>query len=701
MKRILYTLLLLSNVTVIYAQTSELISKNKNKALKEKLIKLAQEEMSGLNYAYAIPLYKDYIRLDKTNGEVYKNLGIAYYMNNQYDSSLKYYLKAANLNSNTENKIPELYAMLEDYSSAVNEYKKLFKNSNSTITRNLYLEQRIKGFSNINIFKNDSLDYSIYNTIINTPYDDYAQVMYKEGLVFESNRSVKINNKTEFGWDGAGFSKLYYLPNLTGIRTDSIQKVKWWEKKIVNAIDDLTKATSNDNNTASPLYDFRKLQFKTAPVVEFNLGLEHKFNQSTITFTADGSTAYFTKNQDNAKGLAQLEIWETHLKDGKWGAMTKLFFNKNEYSYFHPCVTPNGKRLYYVSDEIGGIGGTDIYYVDKNEDGSWKSTTNAGQEINTPGNELYPTFYDNKLYFSSNGRAGLGGLDIYRLDRISTNNFEVVHLPYPINTSKDDFSLTIKGKSGFISSNRYGSDDILAFDYVLSSISIKGQVFLNDTCSPHVKAVLYQNNSDGGIIALDSALTDANCFYTFKVRPNKNYTVIAKYNDGRTKNLDLNSGGYLNKGGAYEKLVDLININTPKPAEVIVENVEKKSFKMIVDSLKALTKNYAILHHNFDRNSIAKVDAKKYQSLLNQIRKLKGATVVIVSAADCNGSDGYNEKLSLRRAMSLSKVVRKISKNQTVIYNVGERQLVADCVVGQDKDGQVINRYSYMFIMKK
>lgn len=70
-------------------------------------------------------------------------------------------------------------------------------------------------------------------------------------------------------------------------------------------------------------------------------------------------------------------------------------------------------------------------------------------------------------------------------------------------------------------------------------------------------------------------------------------------------------------------------------------------------------------------------------------------------SADCNGSDGYNEKLSLRRAMSLSKVVRKISKNQTIIYNVGERQLVADCVVGQDKDGQVINRYSYMFIINK
>ena len=107
--------------------------------------------------------------------------------------------------------------------------------------------------------------------------------------------------------------------------------------------------------------------------------------------------AFFTKNQSNAKGIKQLEIWSTRRVNNGWNAPVKLYFNNPAHSYSHPAITPGGERLFFVSDQTGGIGGTDIYYVNRREDGSWDATVNAGAGINTAGNELFPTFYENNL----------------------------------------------------------------------------------------------------------------------------------------------------------------------------------------------------------------------------------------------------------------------------------------------------------------
>ena len=283
-------------------------------------------------------------------------------------------------------------------------------------------------------------------------------------------------------------------------------------------------------------------------------------NLGAVSFTADGKRAYYTKNQKKSINVYQLEIWEATNLAGKWVNAHKMFFNNPRFSYFHPAITPDGKRLYYVTDDHTGQGGTDIYYVDRNEDGSWKNTVNLGQDINTEGNELFPTFYEGNLFFSSNGHPGLGGLDIYRLIKGVNGEPVVKNMGYPVNSAKDDFAFSIQGTKGFFSTNRNGSDDIISFDYHQSFVSVKGKLLVDSNCQPGKTVYLYQTSDQGKSILKDSSIIDANCNYTFKIRPNQAYDLVAYDDAGNRFKASSISDGYLLKDKDYVKEVALINI---------------------------------------------------------------------------------------------------------------------------------------------
>lgn len=152
-------------------------------------------------------------------------------------------------------------------------------------------------------------------------------------------------------------------------------------------------------------------------------------------------------------------------------------FKYNEkYNTGHATFMNNGKRMVFASDRPGGFGQMDLWYTDW-ENGTWTPPVNMGPKINTPFNELFPTFYNTRLYFSSDRRdRGYGGLDVYFASEL--HNFEeIANLRAPINSPYDDFSVTfINAKSGFFTSNRRdgeGGDDIYAFTYSPEQIDIK------------------------------------------------------------------------------------------------------------------------------------------------------------------------------------------------------------------------------------
>lgn len=681
----------------LYADAQQIRNVNKKqisssqKSFEKKLKIIANKEFEGLNYAYSIPLFKAILSKNIADTSANLKLAYSYLMNNQFDSALKYYQIADNLGAQTYNRIPELFAMVGNYKDAIKYYKPI-------VNSNLLFKIRYDGFANINNLKRDSLDYVIYNTKLNTPYDEFAASYYLDGIVFESNRIKKMDKKSEFGWNGSSYSNLFYLANTNNVKTDSFFKFNWSEKTIKNGIDDLTPATSNDSKSTVPLYGFKQYNYNTIDVAAFGKEFDSKLNMGSASFTANGQVAYFTTNKENKKGISNLEIWEVKKQDSiNWGKPVKLFFNKPEFSYFHPAISSDGQLLVYVSDEDNGIGGTDLYYIKKNQDGSWGNTNNMGQNVNTAANELFPSFSDNKLFFSSNGRQGLGGLDIYELALNNSKDANIQHLSYPINSNSDDFSFIIKNNQGFFSSNRYGSDDILSFDYNKVFIHIKGYIFINDTTKSNILMRALDKETN---MIVDSTITDTEGMYSINLRPNRRFNIEANDGNGHYTSIDFTTNNY--SYNITTKMYDKIlpNLNIKYVAEKKPDLIVKKSFDSIIDSLKSLTNNYTILHHPFNNAKIIKSDLNKLDSVFTLIKESKsGSEIVIISAADCIGTDEYNSRLSLKRASRLEKSFKAMTSNHITKINVGERLLLMPCDDRTNIKSQQLNRYSYIFII--
>lgn len=708
------------NLLLLFLMSIQLMAQG-TKTPPARILKQANKQFSLLKYAYAIPLYKSYLlsignNIKSTDTIVYKNLGEAYRLVNEYDSALLYYKKAANVGVNVGNLIPELQAMVGDYSNAQKGYEAIVAKNKS-----LFNDSRLYGFSNVSKFYADSLDFKLFPTKLNTPYNEFNAVPFKEGIVFESNRVITQKKKKrtlvltkEFAWDGAGYTRLFYVNDAKELRVDTTVSSSWYDKKF--SIDQFSMGTSNDTRIIDKPLDFKVQPYKQDSSLSlFAKELGIKYNVGAISFTENGKTAYYTRNGRRTKNGYLLEIWEAKLKEGKWTPTDRLFFNKQGYNYFHPAITPDGQRLYYVSDEAGGYGGTDIYFIEKNGDGSWKPTSNLGQVINTIGNELFPSFYDGTLFFSSNGHPGLGGLDIYRLATDARGDATVKNLGYPVNSSKDDLGFSIKGKTGYFSSNRYGSDDIFAFDYAQAFITMSGKVTVDSVNAPGKKVYLTQRTETGRVQIVDSAIVNNNSNYTFKARPNKDYTIVTYDNDGVKYETLVKSNDFIKTNDTFTKQVNIINIPLSQ-TELIAkkakqdalfvqqENQNKydKMFAKTVDSLMKLSKDYVELHHPFNQVYIIKTDLEGYYRLINRVKNMRGREIVIVSATDCNGTDEYNEDLSQRRAKHIFKTLNALSKNNVVIKHVGERELLKACDdVKKSIEEQVVNRYSYVFIMDK
>jgi len=688
----------------------------------KKILRTANYEMSSLRYAYAIPLYKSYLMKGGSDTTAYKNLAASYLKVHAYDSALQYYQIAKDKGVNTLNIIPELYAFVGNYKKAKELYLNLIAENNTLLSN-----ARIYGFSNLDKFTKDSLDYKIAYTNINTPYNDYNAVLYKEGLVFESNRVNKIYKKRkskkkkdifkkyeqEFAWDGAGYSKLYFIPSTDSIHSDSISTRFYNEKVFKYAIDDYSLNTSNDSRKIPTSYDKKVANFSNTIKAEVFKPFQNDLNIGSISFTQDGNTAYYTKNQEKSKGVYQLEIWESKYIKGVWTRGNKLFINNANYSFFHPAITPDGKRLYYVSDDPNGNGATDIYFIDKNEDGSWKPTQNAGQDINTEGDELFPTYYNGSLYFSSNGHPGLGGLDIFKLERNNKGGLLIRNMGYPINSSKDDLGFSINKNTGFFSSNRNGSDDIYSFDFIQANVKLKGKLLVDSNCLGNKRIYLYHNDQNGNDVLVDSAMLDSECNYQFSVRPNQSFSIVAYDLDSNKLSYAVESNDYSKSDDSYIK--NMVLINLPLPKKVLEDRLAKekavqleeelamaKTFKLTIDSLKTLTKDYIELHHPFDQVYVVKEDLNSYYKIIERVKRMKGKKIIIVSAADCNGSFEYNENLSERRAKRIYATLSKLSTNNVIIRNVGERELIEACDKASNNIAlQKVNRYSYVFILDK
>ena len=370
-----------------------------------------------------------------------------------------------------------------------------------------------------------------------------------------------------------------------------------------------------------------------------------KYDEGACCFTPDGKTMFFTRCRVDATYPRFAEIYSSSRNDAAWGEAKLCGISKDTLSsYAHPAVSPKGDYLYFVSDMPGGCGGLDLWRVSLSGL-SFGPVENLGADINTEGDEMFPTFRPNgELYFSSNGRVGLGGLDIYKavMDSV-TNRWTVSHMPYPVNSNGDDFGMTFDGEhnQGFFSSNRAnrrGWDKIYSFYCPEVIQTIKGWVYEQDGYELP-KAVVYVVGDDGtnkkATVQLDGSFEET-------VKPGVRYLFLATCE------------GYMN----YRQEM--------KVPEVSESEQYVLQFPLPSLDIPVLVRN---VFYEFDKADITPQSIPALEGLVGLLRQNPGIVIELSSHCDYRGSDEYNEKLSQARAES---VVRYL-----VSHGIPEDRMVA------------------------
>ncbi|HEX2922188.1 MAG TPA: PKD domain-containing protein [Bacteroidales bacterium] len=199
--------------------------------------------------------------------------------------------------------------------------------------------------------------------------------------------------------------------------------------------------------------------------------LKMLFNNGPLSISSDGKTVYFTSEVERGK-LARKRNFRNHngifiaeLSGTQLTGLQQFRFNNPDFETAHPSIDADGKFLYFASDKPGGLGGSDIYYSE-NKNGEWSEPVNMGPVINSSSDDSFPYIHSTgKLYFASDRPGGQGKLDLYSTSVFDGKWEKPMLLPYPINSSSDDFSFVASEnlQTGYFASNRTSTDDIFSF----------------------------------------------------------------------------------------------------------------------------------------------------------------------------------------------------------------------------------------------
>ena len=287
-----------------------------------------------------------------------------------------------------------------------------------------------------------------------------------------------------------------------------------------------------------------------------------------------------------------------------WGPAKVLSLNEKGSSSYHPAINADGTILYFASNRDGGIGGADLYKVEKLNDSTWSSAENMGPRVNTLGDEVFPCVNGNKLFFSSNGWAGLGGLDLFETTEI-TSKKNPSNLGYPVNSSSDDFGYvsTADGREGYFSSNRYGTDDLFGYKYEKYYRELTGTIMSAETrkLQPGVQLKLYLLEASGSKILVDTTESDALGHYKFNTRSNEKYILTI---DGTSAIVGDNSGEIATATNPINNGIWVVHANKPKVTQTAATPPASPIATNQIDSLKKDGKSGALATATNPKNKV-------------------------------------------------------------------------------------------------
>lgn len=376
--------------------------------------------------------------------------------------------------------------------------------------------------------------------------------------------------------------------------------------------------------------------------------LNTEADEGVISFSPDGTTMYLTRAVRSNMSDSRAEIYVSHRSDAQWSAAEKLEIGSDTlHSYAHPAVSPSGEYLYFTSDRPG-FGAKDIWRINLSE--GERNPINLGDEINTPGNEMFPyALTDSVLLFASDGHPGLGGLDIFRATLTPAGNWHVENMGSPINSEGDDFGITYASpgsEMGFLSSNRgdrRGYDHIYSFVLPDLRITLSGHVFDKEE-EPISGAIVRIVGNDG---TNQKTATRPDGSFSLPLERGVKYVMLA------------GAEGYLN--GSQEFRSDEAEIDADYTIDFYLASFTRPN---IIENI----------FYDFDKATLRPESEEALYEVVQMMRDNPGITIEMGSHTDRHGSESYNDDLSLRRAQSVVNYLVKsgISSDRLTAHGYGE-----------------------------
>ena len=368
------------------------------------------------------------------------------------------------------------------------------------------------------------------------------------------------------------------------------------------------------------------------------------------SFADEGRMMYFTYSKPiNGQDIGA-KIYTSQRASGEWSEAQELkLFSDSSITVGHPSICATGDTLYFVSDAPGGYGGKDIYMA-INSGGAWDDIRNLGPTINTSDDELFPYIrQDGRLYFSSKGHPGYGGLDLFYAipeDTIWT----VFNMGAPFNSMGDDFGITFAGASedGFFTSNRgqkKGYDLIYSFTLPQLEFLIEGKIL----------------NTDGEHLSEATLRLVGNDGTNVKTQIRRDGTYRLKLNKDTRYAMLVTSRGFLNQKHTFatEGLKD--------------SHTYEQDFTLAPISKPVKMDNIFFKFGSWELTSDSETGLKALVKLLNDNPNI---TIELAAHTDLVGNNEANQELSHKRAQSVVDYLIKhgIEKERLTAIGYGEEK---------------------------
>ncbi|MFV5693454.1 OmpA family protein [Flavobacterium sp. LT1R49] len=605
-------------------------------AAQNKDTKNADKLFDSYEYVQAVKEYLALVEKGKGDVYVYKQLADSYYNRLDTAEAEKWYVET--LKSKQDAETYYRYAQVLKSNEKYAESDLQMKIFSAMLPNDARTKEFNENPDYLSRLKKKAKLFEVKKININSEKSDFGASLYNNVLYFASARN---QNGKIYGWNNEPFLDLY----------QSVYK-------------------EQDGSYSEP-----------TAISELNT----VFHEGPLTMTKDGNTIYFSSEsfneklfkKDKSKKLryGQVSLFKAVKENGKWTAVTPLPFNSKSYSTGNPTIDKDGKFLYFASNMPGSIGGTDLWKVAVNSDGSFGIPENMGDKINTSGDENFPFVSDDAvLYFSSNGLTGFGGLDVFSVD---LNKIEIPNnLGTPINTEKDDFAFTFNKEKyiGYLSSNRSG------IDHIYSTVPV---------CKVQIQAIV--KNAKNNTILADSKVIILDAYNNILDTKMSNEKGEVSYEVDCQKPyvLEVHKDGFVTKSFPVAKIEkEVVRIEAAiDPLEVTVTEKE------II--LKPI-------YFEFNKSDITKQGATELDKLVYVMSQNDKLVIYVKSHTDSRGSDEYNLDLSDRRVKStIQYIVSKgINTDKISGKGFGESELKVTCGDLCTDDEHALNRRSEFMIIK-